>query len=293
MQSLSFADNLLAQRTRHSSDGVANGSTASSISTTSSAMEAYLEAFHKGREHIAAAMSTASATNVSNTPTMAPLQETLGMDLSERFRAHFLGSLPPQAAASWMHQPLSALALASSGMASLDTEAEDSTSETGASGTNGQASGSGRRGSGRPASASIARDANGDPILGPNGKPMVACEICGKELADPSSLYRHRKIHSGEKPHSCPFCHRRFIQRYNMRQHLKTHRFKGVSQEMIDKLEPDLREVFLNNRPTVNEQGNGMESPVGQESPETESAPSPPLSMAPHRLAFPPQFPAL
>jgi len=52
-----------------------------------------------------------------------------------------------------------------------------------------------------------------------NGKPSVSCEICGKKLADPSSLYRHRKIHSGDKPHKCPYCTRRFIQRYI---HLKT-----------------------------------------------------------------------
>jgi uncharacterized Zn-finger protein len=44
--------------------------------------------------------------------------------------------------------------------------------------------------------------------VGPNGKASVACEVCGKKLADPSSLYRHRKIHSGDKPHKCPYCPR-------------------------------------------------------------------------------------
>ncbi len=95
---------------------------------------------------------------------------------------------------------------------------------------------SGRRGSGRPASAQFALDGNdiesvqcalivaimvrllicsdnGRPLIGPNGKPMVRCEECGKVLADPSSLYRHRKIHTGEKNHVCPFCGRTFIQR--------------------------------------------------------------------------------
>merc|ERR1711937_192679 len=42
--------------------------------------------------------------------------------------------------------------------------------------------------------------------IGDNGKPSVECEECHKVLADPSSLYRHRKIHTGEKPHVCPFC---------------------------------------------------------------------------------------
>ena len=42
--------------------------------------------------------------------------------------------------------------------------------------------------------------------IGDNGKVSVKCEECGKVLTDPSSLYRHRKIHTGEKPHKCPFC---------------------------------------------------------------------------------------
>ena len=45
-------------------------------------------------------------------------------------------------------------------------------------------------------------------IVSANGKAAVKCEECGKVLADPSSLYRHRKIHTGEKPHKCPYCDR-------------------------------------------------------------------------------------
>ena len=53
-------------------------------------------------------------------------------------------------------------------------------------------------------------------IIGDNGRPFVKCDICGKCLADPSSLYRHRKIHNGEKPHTCKWCGRKFIQRYTI-----------------------------------------------------------------------------
>ena len=42
--------------------------------------------------------------------------------------------------------------------------------------------------------------------IGANGKESVECEECGKVLAHPSSLYRHKKIHTGERPHKCPFC---------------------------------------------------------------------------------------
>ena len=63
---------------------------------------------------------------------------------------------------------------------------------------------------------------------------MVKCEICHKELADPSSLYRHRKIHNGEKPHKCPYCDRRFIQRYNMVQHMKVHEKKMQKQAHME-----------------------------------------------------------
>jgi hypothetical protein len=88
--------------------------------------------------------------------------------------------------------------------------------------------------------------------IGANGKPAVACEICGKKLADPSSLYRHRKIHNGEKPHECPFCGRKFIQRYNMTQHIKTH-FKARGINSLANNPATLANFLQQNRNTLAE----------------------------------------
>ena len=60
----------------------------------------------------------------------------------------------------------------------------------------------------------------------PSGKPSVECDICHIELAPSTNLNRHRKIHFGDKPHKCPYCNKGFIQRYNMKVHIKTHRLK-------------------------------------------------------------------
>ena len=123
---------------------------------------------------------------------MPPLQETLGIDIADRLRSHFLSNLPPSSL-DWLNS----------------------------SSPNGKlnASNNADRNQNRTSTVSSA-----------TGKPSVSCEICGKKLADPSSLYRHRKIHSGDKPHKCPFCSRRFIQRYNMKQHIKTHRMERMSE---------------------------------------------------------------
>lgn len=120
-----------------------------------------------------------------------PLQESLGIDIADRLRSHFLSNLPPSSL-DWLNN------------SSPNSKIAD-------------------RGGNRATTAVN----NGS---GTNGKAAVTCEICGKKLADPSSLYRHRKIHSGDKPHKCPYCTRRFIQRYNMKQHIKTHRIEKMTE---------------------------------------------------------------
>ncbi|XP_067635462.1 uncharacterized protein [Eurosta solidaginis] len=49
------------------------------------------------------------------------------------------------------------------------------------------------------------------------------CDVCGKHFQTTRYLKRHKRIHSGEKPHKCDFCEMRFIQASDLNQHMRTH----------------------------------------------------------------------
>jgi len=137
------------------------------------------------------------------------LKQSMGMadmDMAARMRSHMFANLPTQAALS---ANMSNLAWLNAGKQSPPSSVMDQMDVKHMSKMDKHPLGGIKTGE-----------------IGANGKPAVACEVCGKKLADPSSLYRHRKIHSGDKPHKCPYCPRRFIQRYNMKQHIKTHRIE-------------------------------------------------------------------
>ena len=141
----------------------------------------------------------------SDTRDTINLRETLGIDIADRLRSHFLSNMPTKSM-DWFN---------SAGPNKTSSSTHDSAMNIAQNNVlqNGRVS---------------PQNAMGG-IVG--NKPAVTCEICGKKLADPSSLYRHRKIHSGDKPHKCPYCTRRFIQRYNMKQHIKTHRLERMTEE--------------------------------------------------------------
>jgi len=127
------------------------------------------------------------------------LSETMGLgDIAERLRANFLSNLPTLTPGARSYNWL--------GQNSLLEKVKREKHNSGPGG--------------------IRTD-----IVSASGKAAVKCEECGKVLADPSSLYRHRKIHTGEKPHKCPYCDRRFIQRFNMKQHIKTHRIELMAEQ--------------------------------------------------------------
>ncbi|XP_067635463.1 zinc finger protein 208-like [Eurosta solidaginis] len=56
-----------------------------------------------------------------------------------------------------------------------------------------------------------------------NEQYQYPCDVCGKHFITKVVLKRHKRIHSGEKPHKCDFCEKRFLRSETLTRHIRTH----------------------------------------------------------------------
>lgn len=53
------------------------------------------------------------------------------------------------------------------------------------------------------------------------GEKPYACDLCPKKFTDPGSLLVHHRVHTGEKPYKCHFCDYSTTQSCNLNTHMK------------------------------------------------------------------------
>ncbi|XP_034054397.1 zinc finger and SCAN domain-containing protein 5B-like [Gymnodraco acuticeps] len=77
-----------------------------------------------------------------------------------------------------------------------------------------------------PASGSKSLENRQEPVSDSSRiaiKKQFGCSVCTKSFARKRSIYRHMRIHTGEKPHSCSVCEKAFSQYIDLKRHMTIH----------------------------------------------------------------------
>lgn len=59
-----------------------------------------------------------------------------------------------------------------------------------------------------------------DTQMGSLLKPLLECTYCGKQFPFASKLREHIRMHTGERPYSCPLCPYEAARSHHLRRHL-------------------------------------------------------------------------
>ncbi|XP_041470996.1 zinc finger protein 845-like isoform X5 [Lytechinus variegatus] len=70
---------------------------------------------------------------------------------------------------------------------------------------------------------SSTRTNQSNPCINSAGEQLFTCSVCQKGYNRKHNLYRHMRLHSGDRPHECTYCKKRFWQSSELKGHLRIH----------------------------------------------------------------------
>ncbi|KAL4217651.1 Sal-like protein 1 [Mactra antiquata] len=98
------------------------------------------------------------------------------------------------------------------------------------------------------------------PITGEKTKGSHFCKTCNKPYSSSATLKAHQRIHTGEKPFICEFCHKAFTFKGNMKQHVQKHH-KDATPLVAPIVKEERHSQDVPQSPSMEPQHNIMKTP--------------------------------